>query len=151
MGVIEELLAEGKVVEPLDQLYKDEARELGEKLGLPNHLVWRHPFPGPGLGVRALCSDGDESVSGLEKAQFEAQKIAVKCGLDLEILPLRSVGVQGDSRTYAHPAVVSGDSDWTTLEELSTELTNSFISINRVIYLLGPKKRPIQVLSLIHI
>ena len=92
-------------------------------------------------------SDGDESVSVLEKAQFEAQEIAVKCGLNLDILPLRSVGVQGDSRTYAHPAVVSGDSDWSTLEELSTELTNSFISINRVIYLLGPQKRPTQVLK----
>ncbi|MEC7281089.1 MAG: glutamine-hydrolyzing GMP synthase, partial [Verrucomicrobiota bacterium] len=144
VGVIEELLAEGKVVEPLDQLYKDEARELGEKLGLPHHLVWRHPFPGPGLGVRALCSDGDERIISLETAQSEAQEMAGKCGLDLEILPLRSVGVQGDSRTYAHPAVVSGDSDWATLEELSTELTNSFTSINRVIYLLGPQERPTQ-------
>ena len=147
VGVIEELLAEGKLVEPLDQLYKDEARELGEKLGLPHHLVWRHPFPGPGLGVRALCSDGDERMSGLETAQSEAQDMAVKYGLDLEILPLRSVGVQGDSRTYAYPAVVLGNSDWSTLEELSTELTNSVTSINRVIYLLGPQDRPTQVLK----
>jgi GMP synthase (glutamine-hydrolysing) len=144
VGVIEKLLAEGKVVEPLDQLYKDEARELGEKLGLPHHLVWRHPFPGPGLGVRALCSDGVEGALGLEKEEQAAAKIAAQFGLTLEILPLQSVGVQGDSRTYAHPAVVAGDSDWKTLEALSTELTNNFSAINRVIYQLGPQERPKQ-------
>ena len=139
-----ELLAEGKVVKPLDQLYKDEARELGEKLGLPHHLVWRHPFPGPGLGVRVLCSDGDENLQGIEAAQEEAKQVAGQFGLAPEVLPLRSVGVQGDSRTYAHPAVVSGASDWKTLEALSTELTNNYAEINRVIYLLGPEVRPQQ-------
>ena len=148
VGVIDQLLAEGKVVEPLDQLYKDEARTLGETLGLPHHLVWRHPFPGPGLAVRALCSDGPDA----EDADFglaletvaEAQKVAATFGLALDVLPLRSVGVQGDSRTYAHPAVVTGQREWKTLEALSTELTNNFPSINRVIYLLGPTPRPQQ-------
>ena len=147
VGVIEELLAEGKVVEPLDQLYKDEARELGEKLGLPHHLVWRHPFPGPGLAVRALCSDGKADMAEMATVEAEALKVASKFGLTLEVLPLQSVGVQGDSRTYAHPAVVSGRSDWKTLEALSTELTNNFNSINRVIYLLGPDQRPPQKLK----
>ena len=147
VGVIEELLAEGKVVEPLDQLYKDEARELGEKLGLPHHLVWRHPFPGPGLAVRALCSDGQADMADMASVEAEAVKVAAKFGLALEVLPLQSVGVQGDSRTYAHPAVVSGESDWKTLEALSTELTNNFTSINRVIYLLGPDERPTQKLK----
>lgn len=147
VGVIEELLAEGKVVEPLDQLYKDEARELGEKLGLPHHLVWRHPFPGPGLAVRALCSDGRPEMEGLAAVEAEAKKVAGKFGLELEVLPLQSVGVQGDSRTYAHPAVVAGQSEWKTLEALSTELTNNFTSINRVIWLLGPDPRPAQKLK----
>ncbi len=147
VGVIEELLAEGKVVEPLDQLYKDEARELGEKLGLPHHLVWRHPFPGPGLAVRALCSDGKADMAEIASVEAKALKVAAKFGLTLEVLPLQSVGVQGDSRTYAHPAVVSGQSDWRTLEALSTELTNNFNSINRVIYLLGPDQRPPQKLK----
>ena len=151
VGVIDQLLAEGKVVEPLDQLYKDEARTLGETLGLPHHLVWRHPFPGPGLAVRALCSDGpsaenDDSGLALETVA-EAQKVAATFGLALDVLPLRSVGVQGDSRTYAHPAVVTGQREWKTLEALSTELTNNFPSINRVIYLLGPTPRPQQNLK----
>ena len=146
VGVIDQLLAEGKVVEPLDQLYKDEARTLGETLGLPHHLVWRHPFPGPGLAVRVLCSEGpvENADSGLA---LEAQKVAATFGLALDVLPLRSVGVQGDSRTYAHPAVASGQSEWKTLEALSTELTNHFPLINRVIYLLGPTPRPQQNLK----
>ncbi len=148
VGVIDLLLAEGKVVEPLDQLYKDEARTLGETLGLPHHLVWRHPFPGPGLAVRALCSDGPSAETKARGAEFvEAQKVAATFGLALDVLPLRSVGVQGDSRTYAHPAVVTGQREWKTLEALSTELTNNFPSINRVIYLLGPTPRPQQNLK----
>ena len=147
VGVIDQLLAEGKVVEPLDQLYKDEARTLGETLGLPHHLVWRHPFPGPGLAVRVLCSEGSSAENLAPETVTEAQKVAATFGLALDVLPLRSVGVQGDSRTYAHPAVVSGQSEWKTLEALSTELTNNFSSINRVIYLLGPTPRPQQSLK----
>ena len=144
VGVIDQLLAEGKVVEPLDQLYKDEARTLGETLGLPHHLVWRHPFPGPGLAVRALCSEGPDAENLAFETVAEAQKVAATFGLVLDVLPLRSVGVQGDARTYAHPAVVTGQREWKTLEALSTELTNNFPSINRVIYLLGPTPRPQQ-------
>ena len=142
--LIEALLAEGKVVEPLAQLYKDEARELGERLGLPHHVVWRHPFPGPGLGVRLLCSTGEEDTAGIPAAAPRATEIAGRYGLGLDILPLRSVGVQGDGRTYAHPAVVSGEADWDVLEEVSTELTNTLPEINRVVYLLGPADRPPQ-------
>ena len=147
VGVIDQLLAEGKVIEPLDQLYKDEARTLGETLGLPHHLVWRHPFPGPGLAVRVLCSEGPRADNLALDTVAEAQKVAATFGLALDVLPLRSVGVQGDARTYAHPAVVSGRREWKTLEVLSTELTNHFPSINRVIYLLGPPSRPQQNLK----
>ncbi len=147
VGVIEQLLAEGKVVEPLSQLYKDEARELGEKLGLPHHLVWRHPFPGPGLAVRVLCSDGRAEMEGMEAVEREVEAVVGRYGLRGEVLPLRSVGVQGDSRTYAHPVVVSGEADWEVLEELSTVLTNEIGQINRVVYLLGPEERPAQGLK----
>ncbi|MFA6111560.1 MAG: glutamine-hydrolyzing GMP synthase, partial [Candidatus Latescibacterota bacterium] len=142
VGVIEQLLAEGRVVEPLDQLYKDEVRELGERLGLPPHLVWRHPFPGPGLAVRCLCQHPDEEQPELGPLTAAARPLAARHGLELSILPLRSVGVQGDSRTYAHPAMVSGPRDWERLEAASTELTNALSGVNRVVYLLGPDQLP---------
>ena len=138
---------DGKVTEPLAQLYKDEVRELGEKMGLPHHLVWRHPFPGPGLGVRVLCSDGDDIPGANGVVGPRVSAIGQKFGLDAQILPLRSVGVQGDGRTYAHPVVVAGEADWALLEEVSTELTNSVPEINRVVYLLVPAIRPLQQLK----
>ena len=138
--VIEQLLAEGKVIEPLAQLYKDEARELGEKLGLPHHLVWRHPFPGPGLGVRLLCWGG-EKISAVEKGVEEQVAATVApYNLGAEILPLRSVGVQGDGRTYAHPVALHGEADWKTLEAVSTEITNKYPDINRVVHVLAPRQ-----------
>ena len=152
VGVIEQLLAEGKVVEPLSQLYKDEVRELGERLGLPHHLVWRHPFPGPGLAVRALCWAGGDADPVPAEAAATVAEIARSAGPDIKIaiLPLRSVGVQGDGRTYAHPALVRGPdggaailpgetgATWEALENLSTELTNGIREINRVVVQLGP-------------
>ncbi|MDA0336399.1 MAG: glutamine-hydrolyzing GMP synthase, partial [bacterium] len=162
VGVIEQLLAEGKVVEPLAQLYKDEVRMLGETLGVPHHLVWRHPFPGPGLAVRCLCADAAiiaaASANGaVDAKEFAAITAKALAGTDLrvDVLPLRSVGVQGDGRTYAHPAVLTceagafypgenGAATWDDLERVSTELTNSTPAINRVLFQLGPRKRLVQ-------
>jgi len=143
VALVEELIAQGKVIEPLSQLYKDEVREVGERLGIPKSLVWRHPFPGPGLGVRALCSDGSESLGEAERsAEAAAQEIARKAGLDARILPIKSVGVQGDFRTYAHPVALIGTTDWRTLESVSTEITNRIPQINRAVFLLRPDTLP---------
>jgi GMP synthase (glutamine-hydrolysing) len=128
-----DLLKKGEIIEPLSQLYKDEVRELGRAIGLPDNLLWRHPFPGPGLGVRLLCSDG-AGVAVSEAAKGVAGEKARKAGYSSLILPVRSVGVQGDGRTYAHPALVCGPRDWKALEELSTSITNSVREINRVVY-----------------
>ncbi len=142
IDLIETLVAQGRVIEPLAQLYKDEVRDLGTRLGLPDSLVWRHPFPGPGLAVRCLCSGGRMPSEDLSEAQAEAAGIAGAFGLSLRILPIKSVGVQGDFRTYAHPAVVWGEADWKALEGVSTRLTNTVGAINRMVYLLAPQQTP---------
>ena len=163
VGVIEQLLAEGKVVEPLAQLYKDEVRALGETLGVPHHLVWRHPFPGPGLAVRCLCADATIIAAASTNGAIDTEQLATitarvlaGTGLIADVLPLRSVGVQGDGRTYAHPALLrwgettafypgeDGAATWDDLERVSTELTNSTPSINRVLFQLGPRRRLVQ-------
>jgi len=135
------LLEKGEIVEPLALLYKDEVRDLGKALDLPRTLLWRHPFPGPGLGVRLLCSDGAPYASD-EASQAAVRVISQKAGYDSIVLPLKSVGVQGDGRTYAHPALVIGKRDWAKLEELSTKITNSVKPVNRVVYGLKVSQNP---------
>ncbi len=133
VDVILEMMEKGLIIEPLAMLYKDEVRALGEALDIPHDLVWRHPFPGPGLGVRCLCSNGvEEKISDEEKDTIATK--ASEAGYGSVCLPVKSVGVQGDARTYAHPAVVFGERDYDKLEEVSTSLTNLVKGINRVIY-----------------
>jgi GMP synthase (glutamine-hydrolysing) len=135
--IIKAMIEAGKVLEPISQLYKDEVRELGEKLGLPHGMVWRHPFPGPGLAIRCLCSDGKNGMvdAGLDKRLNAAVE---KFGFKARALPIKSVGVQGDARTYAHPALLEGKLDWKALERASTALTNSFPEANRCVYAVKP-------------
>lgn len=145
---IEALIKEGRVIEPLRDLYKDEVREVGTQLGLPNTLVWRHPFPGPGLAVRILCAtqpDLPENAAALE-AEINSFLREKKSTLTATLLPIKSVGVQGDFRTYRHPVVLSGDSTWEELAALSPALTNRFHDVNRVLYGIAPAAvRAVQV------
>jgi len=127
------LIEAGKIVEPLAELYKDEVRALGEALGIPHDLVWRHPFPGPGLGVRLLCQ-GAEAPHAPTESVSAASAVASSHGYELFPLPVRSVGVQGDGRTYAQPAALKGPCEWKALEAAATELTNRVRAFNRVVY-----------------
>ncbi len=102
---VEAMIAEGRVVEPIKDLYKVEVRELGEALGLPESLVWRHPFPGPGLGIRLLCSDG-EPVSPEPGAPEALARLSRGAGIGAGLLPIRSVGVKADLRSYEHPVLI---------------------------------------------
>ena len=114
---IQELIAKGLIIEPIRDLYKDEVRNIGKKLGLPDELVMRHPFPGPGLSINVLCNDGKvdpKDAEELQLAQKELDEIKLdmfceKClaGLKRSVLPVRSVGVQGDFRTYRFPALLT--------------------------------------------
>ena len=129
-----DLMASGQVVEPLKELYKDEVRQVGELLGLPEELVWRHPFPGPGLSINVLCTNGNE-----EFPEQAATATAVRACLSTpevraDVLPVRSVGVQGDQRTSTPPAVLwNPPRDWNWLEETSIHITNTVRSVNRVV------------------
>ena len=115
---IHKLLAVGRVLEPLKSLYKDEVRAVGNELGLPAELLDRHPFPGPGLAIRCLCSDLETPVREIELDQNETGWI----------IPVHSVGVQGDERSYAPVlAIKSLDHD------LGTELINRTTGVNRVV------------------
>jgi GMP synthase (glutamine-hydrolysing) len=140
-----------ELVEPLRQLFKDEVRRVGEELGLPERLVWRHPFPGPGLAIRIIGDVTEERLAILRAADAVLLEEVRKAGLYRElwqcfaVLPaIRSVGVQGDERTYAHPvvirAVTSEDAmtaDWARLpydllETISSRIINEVRGVNRV-------------------
>jgi GMP synthase (glutamine-hydrolysing) len=138
---IQELIKRGKVIEPLSQLYKDEVRVVGENLGLKKDLVLRHPFPGPGLAVRTLCAKKEDSPANVSELEMGINTILKKYGLKSKVLPIKSVGVQGDERTYRHPVVIFGKKvPWEILNKISTQLTNRFPEINRVLLGLMPAK-----------
>jgi GMP synthase (glutamine-hydrolysing) len=141
------------LVEPLRTLFKDEVRRVGEQLGLPPEIVWRQPFPGPGLGIRIIGEVTAARLEVLRRADAIARAELSAAGLDREIwqcpvvllADVRSVGVQGDGRTYGHPVVlrpVSSEdamtADWTripydVLERISTRITNEVRDVNRVV------------------
>lgn len=137
---IEELIRQGKIIEPIKELYKDEVREIGMKLGLHPKMVWRHPFPGPGLAVRILCAAHEDWAEDHEKLESEINDFILDLGYKLKAytLPIKSVGVQGDFRTYRHPLLLSGTATWQELAQLAPALTNKFSQINRVLYALTP-------------
>jgi GMP synthase (glutamine-hydrolysing) len=139
-GILD-LMAEGLVVEPLAELYKDEVREVGLMLGIPADLIDRHPFPGPGLGVRLLCSDGRGDEIAAEALARVEETLEAK-GLAGGILPVKSVGVQGDARTYAHPCVIRGTRDWGAADGAATDLLNRVRAVNRVVLEVAAEEGP---------
>ncbi len=138
--IIEEMIAAGKIIEPLADLYKVEVRELGEMLGIPHDMIWRHPFPGPGLGVRLLCSDGvvsdEESLNKIGPAVSES---LAKFGLQGVPLPIKSVGVKADLRSYEHPVLIHGAATYETLAEASGTIHKTVDGINRTLWNLSPE------------
>ncbi len=142
-----------KLVEPLRKLFKDEVRKVGRSIGLPEEIVHRHPFPGPGLAIRIIGEVSPERLNILRDADYVVRDEIAKQGMYHEfwqafavLLPIRSVGVMGDKRTYAHPIVLrfitSEDgmtADWAKvpydlLETISNRIVNEVKGVNRVVY-----------------
>lgn len=142
-----------ELIEPLNTLFKDEVRALGTALGMPDSIVWRQPFPGPGLGIRVLGEITDEKVHIVREADAILREEIALNGLDRDIwqyftvLPnIRSVGVMGDGRTYDHTiairAITSIDGmtaefariDWEVLQKISNRIVNEVPHVNRVVY-----------------
>jgi GMP synthase (glutamine-hydrolysing) len=142
-----------KLLEPLRWLFKDEVRQVGLELGLPEGIVWRQPFPGPGLAVRVPGEVTEERLAMVREADWILRQEVAGAGLERSIwqyftvlLPVRSVGVMGDERTYAHPivirAVTSEDAmtaDWARLPydllgRVSSRIVNEVPGVNRVLY-----------------
>ncbi|KAL5013508.1 hypothetical protein ScPMuIL_007778 [Solemya velum] len=177
--LVRELREQGRVVEPLKDFHKDEVRLLGKDLGLPNELVQRHPFPGPGLAIRVICAE--EPYMGKDFAQTatllkfiveyaktvkiphillkkiqnalsEADKtdllrISTEQRLCANLLPIKTVGVQGDCRTYSYVAGISGDKDpdWNSLITLAKIIPRVCHNVNRVAYIVGGEvKCPVE-------
>ncbi len=136
--LIEEMIAAGRVIEPLAELYKVEVRELGERLSLPKNLIWKHPFPGPGLGVRLLCSTGKPDTTDFDRMIPEIGAAVEGSGLEAEILPIRSVGVKADLRAYEHPVLLTGETGWERILEAAGKIFRDVYGINRALWNLGP-------------
>ena len=129
--IIEQMIAAGQVVEPLEDLYKVEVRELGAQLGIPDYALNRHPFPGPGLGVRLLCSKGADEAPDV---QSDLDAIAGEFGLKAAALPIKSVGVKADLRVYEHPVLISGGTSFETVVEASRRILSDVRDVNRAIW-----------------
>ncbi|MGK0577040.1 glutamine-hydrolyzing GMP synthase [Macrococcus capreoli] len=142
-----------ELIEPINTLFKDEVRALGVELGIPEHLVWRQPFPGPGLGIRVLGEITEEKLEIVRESDAILREVIAEAGLERDIwqyftvLPdIRSVGVMGDYRTYDYTvgvrAVTSIDGmtsdfariDWEVLQKVSSRIVNEVQHVNRVVY-----------------
>ena len=153
VGGLPEHIQFRQIIEPLRALFKDEVRQAGLELGLPEHLVYRQPFPGPGLGVRIIGAVTAEKVRILQEADAIYREEIAKAGLDRQmgqyfaaLTNMRSVGVMGDERTYAYAialrAVQTDDFmtaapvelPWSVLGTVTSRIVNEVKGVNRVLY-----------------
>jgi len=147
-----------KLIEPLRELFKDEVRELGRELGLPDEIIWRQPFPGPGLAIRILGPVTQERLATVRAADAIVEQEIRKAGYYQKVwqafavlLPVRTVGVMGDQRTYENVVAVRAVSsvdgmtaDWArlpaeVLASMSTRIINEVKGVNRVVFDISSK------------
>lgn len=146
---IQALIAKKLIIEPLKDLYKDEVRIIGRQIGLSNELIDRHPFPGPGLSINVLCTTGvlsseeerekqkaEKKLNDMDFEKFMLSENINNLEFSTRVLPVKSVGVQGDQRTYRFPAILDIKSEsynWTDIEKISSHITNTNAFVNRTI------------------
>ncbi len=136
--LVRDLRKKGRVIEPLKDYHKDEVRNLGKMLGLPDEIVWRQPFPGPGLAVRIICADKPYITDDFENIQDQLKVFSDK-DVSASLLPVQTVGVQGDSRSYSYLVGLSGKKDWKKLVSIAKEIPKKVHKVNRVVYVFGEK------------
>lgn len=146
---IENLKKNNQLVEPNRWIFKDEVRKAAKEIGLPENIYKREPFPGPGLGIR-IVNGSKEWEKEAKKSGEEADSIARKHGLNAVVAPVKTVGVQGDERTYRFVAVLRGERDWEKIREAAKEIPMKSEQINRVVYQINdseaePKAVPTRV------
>jgi GMP synthase (glutamine-hydrolysing) len=153
VGGLPDVIDFEEIIEPLRDLFKDEVRKAGEELGLPEHIVWRQPFPGPGLGIRVIGDITEDKLDILREADWIFREEIKAAGLERDInqyfavlTGMRSVGVMGDERTYDYTIALRGvtttdfmTADWAripydVLETVSNRIVNEVRHVNRVLY-----------------
>ncbi len=139
--LIRALRAVGRVADPFQALYKDQVRIIGRRLGLPPEIVERHPFPGPGLAVRILCALEAYRIHTHDQVQASLDQLVSSEGYArnyrAHLLPVQTVGVQGDARSYKYLVGVEGAQNWEELSKLASTITNRIHDVNRVCYVFG--------------
>ena len=142
-----------ELIEPLNTLYKDEVRALGTELGMPDHIVWRQPFPGPGLAIRVMGEITEEKLETVRESDAILREEIAKAGLDRDIWQyftvntgVRSVGVMGDGRTYDYTIAIRAITyidgmtadfakiPWEVLQKISVRIVNEVDHVNRIVY-----------------
>ncbi|MGI5825018.1 MAG: glutamine-hydrolyzing GMP synthase [Bacillota bacterium] len=144
VNVVREARARGMVVETNWDWHKDEVRQIARMLGIDEEIASRQPFPGPGLGVRVMCNEGNLVISDEDKQSFDsAVKQFVPEKYQAEIVPLKSVGVQGDYRSYRYLSVLNGgldNADWGEIHQIARDVPNNTKTVNRMGYVLNSGK-----------
>lgn len=137
-NLVRKLRESGRVIEPLRDYHKDEVRRLGRLLQLPEELVERQPFPGPGLGVRIICSEKPYIHDDFNQINEQLKKYGGS-SIKATLLPIQTVGVQGDGRTYSYLVGLSGEKNWEELFRIAKEIPREISKVNRIAYIFGRK------------
>jgi GMP synthase (glutamine-hydrolysing) len=146
---IENMKAKGRIVEPNRFIFKDEIRKAARAIGLPPEISERQPFPGPGLGIRIINGLDEWIDDEFYRIDCNINKIAAEYGLEGHLLPIKTVGVQGDARTYSYLTLLKGERDWKKIREAAKKIPTEVHQVNRIIYDVNDRNIKISINNLI--